>query len=879
MKWTGLNELREQYLNFFESKDHFRFESFPLVPLEDNSLLLINSGMAPLKKYFLGQQHVPNDRATSCQKCIRTPDIERVGKTARHGTYFEMLGNFSFSNYFKKEATAWAWEFCTKTLKLPIDRLYVSVFFEDDEAFDIWTKDIGVAEDKMVRLGREDNFWEIGAGPCGPCSEIYFDRGEKYGCDNENCAVGCDCDRYVEFWNLVFTQFISDGNGNYQQMEHGNIDTGMGLERLACIMQDVGNLFEVDTVQKIMKHIETIAGVKYKKDEKTDVSLRVITDHIRSTTFMIGDGVGPSNEGRGYVLRRLLRRAARHGRLLGINKPFLFNVVDTVIQENLSAYPYLLERKEYIKRIVKSEEEKFLKTIEQGFELLDGIIEQLETEKQTIIPGDIAFKLYDTFGFPLDLTKDIVEEKGFSVDEDKFNELMQVQKQRARDERKAKDEIGWEQDVFEGQTVEPTEFLGYDNLETTSKVEYIINGGELSNVASEGEKVVIILDKTPFYAEGGGQVGDKGRMFNDVVSVEITDCKKSAEGLFRHIGIVKKGVLEKGTTITASVDKKFRNDVMRNHTSAHLLQYALRKVLGDHVHQSGSYVDQNRVRFDFSHFEAMKKDEIKQVEKCVNQAVLEALSVEKQVMSLEQAKKLGAIALFGEKYGETVRVVSVEDHSVEFCGGTHINNTAEIGLFKILSESSSAAGIRRIEGTTGKGVLQYIENQDNLIADTCKVLKISNSSELPQKTEALTALLREKSSEIEALNSKMANSEIDGLTKNAVDVSGLMIVATEFMSAKPDTVKGMLDTLKDKHPNIVAVLSSEFNGKTTFFVGAGKAALEKGINSSDIVKQVAAICGGSGGGKPDLAMAGVKDTSMIKQALEGVVSIVEKQIK
>ncbi len=878
MKWTGLNELREMYLKFFESKDHYRFESFPLVPLDDNSLLLINSGMAPLKKYFLGQQQVPSNRATSCQKCIRTPDIERVGKTARHGTYFEMLGNFSFANYFKKEATAWAWEFCTEVLNLPVDRLYVSVFFEDDEAFDIWTKDIGVAEDKMVRLGREDNFWEIGAGPCGPCSEIYFDRGEKYGCDNPSCAVGCDCDRYVEFWNLVFTQFISDGAGNYQQMEHGNIDTGMGLERLACIMQDVGNLFEVDTVQNIMKEIEKQAGVKYKQDEKVDISLRVITDHIRSTSFMIGDGVGPSNEGRGYVLRRLLRRAARHGRLLGINKPFLYNIVDTVVSENVSAYPYLAERKDYIKRIVKSEEEKFLKTIEQGFELLDGIVEQLAGQNQTVFSGEVAFKLYDTFGFPLDLTKDIVEEKGFVVDEDKFNELMQVQKQRARDERKSKDDIGWEEDVFKGMTVTETEFVGYDNLETKAVVEYIINAGELSETASEGEKVVIILDKTPFYAEGGGQVGDIGTLSSDVATIEIVDCKKSAEGLFRHIGIVKSGVVEKGAAVTASVDKKFRNDVMRNHTSAHLLQYALREVLGDHVHQSGSYVDRNRVRFDFSHFEAMTKDEIKAVEKKVNAVILDAIEVTKQVMSIEQAKKLGAIALFGEKYGDTVRVVSVPGVSVEFCAGTHIKNTAEVGLFKILSESSSAAGIRRIEATTGKGVLQYIEAQDKVIADSCAVLKLSNSSELASKTESLQQQLREKSSEVEALNAKLANSAIDDIIKSAKDLNDLKVIATEFIKAKPDTVKGMLDTLKEKYPNIVAVVSSEWNEKTTIFVGIGKQALAKGLNSSIIVKEVAAICGGSGGGKPDLAMAGVKDTAKLKQALESVVSIVEKQI-
>ncbi|MEG2083343.1 MAG: alanine--tRNA ligase, partial [Oscillospiraceae bacterium] len=650
MEWTGLNELREIFLNFFASKGHYRMESFSLVPQDDKSLLLINSGMAPLKKYFLGQAHVDGNRATTCQKCIRTPDIERVGKTARHGTFFEMLGNFSFADYFKREATLWAWEFCTEVIKMPEDKLYVSVYEDDNEAYEIWTKEIGVSPDRMVRLGREDNFWEIGSGPCGPCSEIYFDRGEKYGCGSPTCAVGCDCDRYVEFWNLVFTQFISDGNGHYEKMAKGNIDTGMGLERLACICQGVDNLFEVDTIQNIMKHIERIAGVTYKQSEKVDVSLRVITDHIRSTVFMVGDGIGPSNGGRGYVLRRLLRRAARHGRLFGITRPFLFEVCETVIDENTSSYPYLNENREYIKRVIKAEEETFAKTIDAGSALLSDILDEMDKNGDKVIGGETAFKLNDTYGFPIDLTQEIALERGFTVDEAGFKTFMDEQKKRSREDT-LKNKISWETDLFRELKIGPTEFVGYDTLECDATLKFIAADGAVAESASEGDEVQLILDKTPFYAESGGQIGDVGVITasGGKATVRIDDCQKTNEGYFVHTGTVEGGMIMRGEKVHASVDVLTRRSTMRNHTSAHLLQKALIEVLGDHVHQAGSYVDASRVRFDFSHYEAMKPDEIKRVEDRVNAKILEAIEVVHKVMPIEQAKQEGAVALFGEK--------------------------------------------------------------------------------------------------------------------------------------------------------------------------------------------------------------------------------------
>ncbi|MEG1985227.1 MAG: alanine--tRNA ligase, partial [Oscillospiraceae bacterium] len=819
MEWTGLNELREQFLSFFQSKDHCRMESFPLVPQDDKSLLLINSGMAPLKKYFLGQARVPGNRATTCQKCIRTPDIENVGKTARHGTFFEMLGNFSFGDYFKHDATRWAWEFMTEVVKMPIDKLYVSVFEDDDEAYEIWTKEVGVAPDHMVRLRRDDNFWEIGSGPCGPCSEIYFDRGPEHGCGRPECAVGCECDRFVEFWNLVFTQFISDGNGHYTKMERGNIDTGMGLERLACICQDVDNLFEVDTIQNIIKHIEKIAGVRYKENQKIDVSLRVITDHIRSTVFMVGDGVGPSNNGRGYVLRRLLRRAARHGRLLGIKKPFLFEVADTVINENLKSYPNLSENRDYITRVIKAEEETFAKTIDQGSQLLSDILEEMDKNGEKVISGEIAFKLNDTYGFPIDLTKEIAAERGFSVDEDAFKTELSEQKKRGRADT-LKKKISWESDLFKGLDIK-SEFVGYDTLDCDTQIEFIISNGEVANTASEGDEVKLVLGKTPFYAESGGQVGDIGTVKCGAAAVEITDCQRANEGFFVHTGIVVGGMIEKGDSARAIVDSKARRATMRNHTSAHLLQAALREVLGDHVHQAGSYVDPHRMRFDFSHFEAMTADEISRTEELVNEKILEAIEVNHKVMPIEVAKQEGAMALFGEKYGDIVRVIDVPGFSKEFCGGTHVTNTAQLGLFKIISESSVAAGIRRIEGTTGFGVLEIIRDQKALIDEAAAAFKLTNHAELPAKARAAALSLKNAEQEIDKLNAQMASSATADIEKGAVDVGGLSVMAVRLEGVKSDALKTIADTLKSSRPNCVAVLAAVDGDKITLCAACG----------------------------------------------------------
>ena len=880
MEWTGLNELREMFLSFFESKGHCRMDSFPLIPQDDNSLLLINSGMAPLKKYFLGQAHCEGNRATTCQKCIRTPDIERVGKTARHGTFFEMLGNFSFADYFKKEATAWAWEFITEVVKMEPDKLYVSVFEDDDEAFEIWTKGVGVAEDHMVRLGREDNFWEIGSGPCGPCSEIYYDRGERYGCGKPGCAVGCDCDRYVEFWNLVFTQFISDGEGHYEKMAKGNIDTGMGLERLACICQDVDNLFEVDTIQNIMRHIERIAGITYHEDEKKDVSLRVITDHVRSTVFMVGDGIGPSNNGRGYVLRRLLRRAARHGRLLGIERPFLFEVAETVMNENLSAYPYLSENREYITRVIKAEEETFAKTIDSGSALLAEILAEMEQKGEKTLAGDVAFKLNDTYGFPIDLTKEICDERGIAVDEEGFAALLAEQKKRSREDT-LKNKVSWEDDLFKSTMLKATEFLGYDTLTSDGKLEAIAVGGELAEQASEGDEVRLILDKTPFYAESGGQVGDIGVITasGGKALVRISDTQKTNEGYFVHVGTVEHGVIMKGETVSASVDAPTRHATMRNHTSAHLLQRALIEVLGEHVHQAGSYVDPHRVRFDFAHYEAMKLEEIKRVEDIVNEKILEAIEVEHKIMSIEKAKEEGAIALFGEKYGDTVRIIDVKKFSKEFCGGTHVFNTSELGLFKILSESSVAAGIRRIEGTTGMGVLALLDEHKKLLEDTAAVFKSNNIAELPSKARAAVDTLKETERELSAVQSKLAGSAADEIIKNGVETNGVVVFTAKLAGAKAETLRETASDIRARFPACVCVLASDEGGKVTLCAAAGPEAVAKGVKAGDVVKATAALLGGSGGGKPDMAMAGGKDISKIDEALASVKDAVASMIK
>ena len=758
MEWTGLNELREKYLSFFESKGHLRLDSFPLVPNNDNSLLLINSGMAPMKKWFLGQEEPPRHRVTTCQKCIRTPDIERVGITARHGTFFEMLGNFSFQDYFKREATAWAWEFLTKVLEIPAELLYVSVYEDDDEAYDIWTKEVGIDPSHMVRFGKEDNFWEHGSGPCGPCSEIYFDRGPEHGCGKPDCKVGCDCDRYMEVWNLVFSQFDSDGKGTYTRLERPNIDTGMGLERLACVMQGVGNLFEVDTVHNILNHVERITGKTYGRDHATDVSIRVITDHIRSTVFMVSDGILPSNEGRGYVLRRLLRRAARHGRMLGVTRPFLAELCDTVIRENGGAYPELVEHADYIKKTISAEEERFSRTIDQGLNILSNLIDNIEKAaaegKRRVLAGIDAFKLNDTFGFPLDLTKEIAAENGIEVDEDSFRTEMQKQREKARKDRLSRDISGWTADLFGALDASATEFLGYGTLEAEAKIVALSDGDELTDAVStdDGAKegVLVVLDRTPFYAESGGQVADTGVIATaGGAHLAVTACKKTPKGYYVHTCTLLDGVVQAGDKVIASVERDRRHAIMRNHTGAHLLQKALREVLGAHVHQAGSYEDDERVRFDFTHFNAVTPQELAEVERIVNAKIFEALPVHIKVMPLKEAKELGAMALFGEKYGDIVRVVDVEGFSTEFCGGTHVSNTAELGCFKILSESSVAAGIRRIEGTTGYGVLRLLDEKSDMLNQTAGALKVSNIHDLPARAAALTAELRSVQKELE----------------------------------------------------------------------------------------------------------------------------------
>ena len=872
MQWTGLNELREKFLSFFESKGHTRLPSFSLIPKDDNSLLLINSGMAPMKKYFTGEVTPPSKRVTTCQKCIRTPDIERVGITARHGTFFEMLGNFSFGDYFKHEATAWAWEFCTKVLELPVDKLWVTIYQDDDEAFDIWTKEVGVAPERIVRMGKEDNFWEHGSGPCGPCSEIYFDRGEKYGCGKPDCGVGCECDRYVEFWNVVFSQFDSHGKGNYPPMEHPNIDTGMGLERLACIMQGVDNLFLVDTVQNIMKHICRIAGIQYGEDEKKDISLRVITDHIRSTTFMIGDGVMPSNEGRGYVLRRLLRRAARHGRLLGINHTFLADVANTVIDENKNAYPELDEKRAMITKLIHVEEESFAKTIDQGMQMLNSLIDK---DFNACLSGEDAFRLNDTYGFPLDLTKEIVAERGMTVDEERFHQLMQEQRERARNARKNAGADAWagENDVLAD--VPPTEFLGYEKSQTEATVLAILKDGERVDHATAGDEIALVLDRTTFYAESGGQVGDVGPISSADALIAIDNTTKNHAKNFIHHGVINAGTISVGDRVQTEGDPENHRAIMRNHTAAHLLQAALRTVLGDHVEQAGQLVDEKYVRFDFTHFAALTPEEIHRVETIVNGVILSGTPVECREMPIEEAKKLGAMALFGEKYGSIVRVVSVGDFSKEFCGGTHVDNTGKIGLFKILSESSVAAGVRRIEAVTGLNALQYLNDTLAQLGAVASALKVTSVSGLAQRAEQMTAELKEKDREIESLNAKMADMRINGLFEGAKDIDGVRVITALFSATPSNALRTMCDKIRDNAPNVVAVLAATQDGKANIAVAVGKEAQQKGLNAGKIVREVAKVAGGNGGGKAEFAMAGAKDLTKLDEALaaaEGVVS-------
>ena len=885
MQWTGLNELREKYLSFFESKGHLRLDSFPLVPKNDPSLLLINSGMAPMKKWFLAQEEPPRHRVTTCQKCIRTPDIERVGITARHGTFFEMLGNFSFQDYFKDEVIPWAWEFLTSDewMAIPKDRLHISVYEEDDEAYDIWTKKVGIAPDHMVRLGKEDNFWEHGSGPCGPCSEIYFDRGPEYGCGKPTCGVGCDCDRYMEIWNLVFSQFDADGKGHYERLARPNIDTGMGLERLACVMQGVGNLFEVDTVQSVLHHVEHIANKTYGENAKDDISIRVITDHIRSCTFMVSDGILPSNEGRGYVLRRLLRRAARHGRMLGITRPFLVELVETVIQSSESAYPELREHDAYIKKVIGTEEANFARTIDAGMNILNNMIDGLEKAHEHLLKGLDVFKLNDTFGFPLDLTKEIAAEQGIEIDEEGFHAEMTKQKERARAERLKKNISGWSEDLFGALDAEPTVFTGYETLNDTGVVVALSDEETLTDAIATDEEakdgVLVVLDKTPFYAEMGGQAADHGMLNSADCSLRVLDVKKTPKGYYVHTCVLESGIVKVGDHLTAQVDKEYRMAIARNHTATHLLQAALREVLGDHVHQAGSYQDAEITHFDFTHFSAVTPEELARVQKIVNDKIYESMNVTVREMPIEEAKKLGAMALFGEKYGKVVRVVDIEGWSTEFCGGTHVKNTAQIGGFKIVSEASVAAGIRRIEAVTGRNLLIRANLQEAMLHTVANTLKANNVTALPVRAEAVMAENKALAKELEEIKAQVAASKVTSLFDNAEEIGGVKIASAYFTGTTGDTLRGMCDTVRDKAVKpAVAVLVGKAEDKITMAVTVTKQAQEKGLKAGALVKEIAAIAGGKGGGKPDFAMAGLKDETKIDEALAAVGTIVKKAL-
>ena len=876
MKWTSVNDIREKYLSFFESKGHLRHKSFPLVPINDKSILLINAGMTPLKKYFTGEEEPPRHRMTTCQKCIRTPDIDRVGITARHGTYFEMLGNFSFGDYFKKEAIPWAWEFCTKVIELPEDRIWVTIYLDDDEAFDIWTKDVGIPAERVVRLGKADNFWEHGSGPCGPCSELHFDRGEEFGCGKPDCKPGCDCDRYMEFWNLVFTQFDNDGHNNYTRLAKPNIDTGMGLERLACIMQGVNNLFEVDTVRNIMSAISEKASVNYGDDPKTDISLRVITDHIRSSSFMICDGVIPSNEGRGYVLRRLLRRAARHGRMLGINGIFLADIAAVVARENYSEYPELTEKLAYIQKVLTMEEERFAATIDAGLSILSNIMRKATEDGEKVLSGEDVFRLYDTYGFPIDLTREIAGEQKLEIDEESFVALMKSQKERARAARA--NISGWSdasKSLLSG--FEKTEFVGYENNSCDAKVIGIISDDMSVEEVTEGE-FTLITDKTVFYGEGGGQVGDTGIIYDNDTMISVSDTKK-VDGVYIHLCSLASGDVKVGDTVRLELNVPRRQAIRRNHSACHLLQAALREILGNHVEQAGSYVDESRVRFDFSHFAALTEKELAAVELLVNRHILTGEAVETIETDIESAKKAGAMALFGEKYGATVRMVKMGNFSTELCGGTHIDNTAKAGLFKIISESSVAAGVRRIEATTGLGVLELLGDRDGLINETAKEMKLANPADLAKRASQLQSELKGAKSEIEALEAKIASYEFGETEKSAVDVNGVSVIASRLDGVSVDSARNLCDAVRAKNPASVTLLALVANDRLNFVCVCGADAVKRGANAGKIVKDIATICGGGGGGRPDSATAGAKDLTKIADALAAVNATVEKYIK
>ena len=874
--YHGLNELREMFLSFFESKGHLRLPSFSLVPQNDKSILLINAGMTPMKPWFKGEEEPPRRRVCTCQKCIRTGDIENVGKTARHGTYFEMLGNFSFGDYFKHEAIAWSWEFLTEVVGLEPDRLYPSIYLDDDEAFDIWNKEVGIPAERIFRFGKEDNFWEHGSGPCGPCSEIYYDRGPEYGCGKPGCTVGCDCDRYIEIWNNVFSQFDNDGHGHYTELKQKNIDTGMGLERLACVCQNVDSLFDVDTVMNITHKVSQLTGAHYGETEKRDVSLRVITDHIRSATFMICDGILPSNEGRGYVLRRLLRRAARHGKLLGVNDPFLYQVVDTVIHENEGQYPDLREKQTYITKVIRTEEENFGRTIDGGMKIFSDLLAEHKQKLEKIFSGADAFRLYDTFGFPIDLTMEMAADEGLSVDENAFQKLMKEQKERAREARKALGDLGWAGVEF-GKDVPATEFVGYDHSECDAKIVAIVADEELREEVAAGAEAVVVLDHSPFYAEMGGQVADHGTITADGVVFTVADVQKNKGGKFMHYGRLAQGVLHVGDTVHAAIDMERRKAIQRAHSTTHLLDAALKKVLGDHVHQAGSLVEPDRLRFDFTHFEAISPEELRQVEELVNDAVLEGYPVVTEVLPIEEAKKKGAVAMFGEKYGETVRVVEMSDFSVEFCGGTHVDNTAKAGPFRIKSESSVASGVRRIEATCGKLSLKAMESSQGVLSRAAQFLKTAPSG-LLERMEQQANEMKQLRQALEKFKAEASLGEARQFLASAKTVKDLHVLATTRNGVDTAELRTMGDFLRDKDPKAVAVIASVHDGKITFHSVCGKAAVAAGVRAGDIIRSVTAICGGKGGGKPDSAMGGGSDPLKVDDALASVDDFVSEKL-
>ena len=879
MKKYGVNELRQMFLDFFESKGHLVMKSFSLIPQNDKSLLLINAGMAPLKPYFTGAEIPPRRRVATCQKCIRTGDIENVGKTARHGTFFEMLGNFSFGDYFKHEAIAWSWEFLTQVVGLDPDRLYPSVYLEDDEAFDIWNKEIGIAPERIFRFGKEDNFWEHGAGPCGPCSEIYYDRGEKYGCGKPDCTVGCDCDRYIEIWNNVFTQFENDGNGHYETLKSKNIDTGMGLERLATVVQDVDSIFDVDTICALREKVCEIAGKKYHENEKDDISIRLITDHMRSATFMISDGIMPTNEGRGYVLRRLIRRAARHGRLLGIEEEFLAKLSETVIEGSKDGYPELEEKKDFILKVLTNEENQFGKTIDQGLKILAEMESDMQKKGVSILDGQDAFRLYDTYGFPMDLTREILEEKGYQIDEEGFAKEMEEQRTRARSSRETTNYMGADATVYD--QIDPsvtTEFDGYDKLTLESEISVLTTEEELTDSLMEGQRGTIITKVTPFYGTMGGQQGDVGVISSDQGSFQVEDTIHLRGGKVGHVGIMTGGMLKAGDTVTLCVDREKRLDTAKNHSATHLLQKALKTVLGSHVEQKGSLVTPDRLRFDFAHFQAMTEEEIARTEALVNEEIQANLAVTTQIMSLEEAKKSGAMALFGEKYSDEVRVVSMGDFSRELCGGTHVSNTGVISLFKIVSESGIAAGVRRIEALTGNGVLAYYKEMETRLFAAASLLKTS-PAELTDKIAHLQAELKAAHSENESLKSKLAQDSLGDVMDKVTEIKGVKVLASSLADVDMNGLRDLGDQLKEKLGEGVVVLIADNGGKVNLMATATKGALDKGVHAGNLIKAVAACVGGGGGGRPQMAQAGGKDASKIPEALQKVATVLEEQIK